>query len=757
LKCKKIRITEAYQRDNAMQTQPLVWSWGLVALLLLITAPSGMAQETSTLLTRLTSPVAVDGLSDEPAWQVVLPLPMTQYEPTFEGPMTERTEMRIAYDDAYLYVAARCYDRVPDGIRANSLYRDRLSGDDVFGVILDTFGDRENARWFWTTPTGVRGDLALANDGDSNNTSWNTHWDVATVQNDDGWFAEMRIPYSSLGFQHDGGRVVMGLIAYRYIARKNERHVFPALSPDRSYATPSRAQDVVLAGIYSQRPLYVTPYALGGLGQTARLNGAGTAYHLDDEVTQDLGLDVKYNLTSNLTLDATVNTDFAQVEADDQQVNLTRFSLFFPEKRQFFQERSGIFGFGTLGFGADRLFHSRRIGLYEGAAIPIVAGARLVGRLGEWDVGLLDLHTARRAALALPSENFGVVRLRRRVFNPYSYAGGLVTSRLGGDGGYNVAYGLDAVVRLFGDDYLTVKWSQTFDDDVIEAEGFRFVRAGLAQVQLNRRRNVGLNYWFTATWGGPDFQPEMGFTTRRDFTELGWYVSYDWLLQGRTPWRAVSPAQFSGFVAWRNPDRSVESALLEYDTDFGWKSGAGVWADFEVHYENLRESLFFPEGTEVPAGSYWFFRHEGGFDMPPGGLFRADFDWGLAQFFDGRRLDLGVQSTWNASRFLELSGAYQVNFIRFPSRDQGFNAHIFRLRTQAALNTRVSTQAFIQYNSTADAVAANVRFRYNFREGNDLWIVYNEGLNMDRRRLDPVLPWTDRRTVLVKYTYTFAF
>ena len=138
-------------------------------------------------------------------------------------------------------------------------------------------------------------------------------------------------------------------------------------------------------------------------------------------------------------------------------------------------------------------------------------------------------------------------------------------------------------------------------------------------------------------------------------------------------------------------------------------------------------------------------------------LFRAGLDWGVAQFYDGRRLDLGVDWTWNASRFLELSGEYEVNVIRFPDRDQGFDAHVLRLRTQAALNTRVSAQAFVQYNNIADAVAANVRFRYNFREGNDLWIVYNQGLNTNRHRYDPVLPLTDSRTILVKYTHTFAF
>ena len=730
--------------------------WGLSILLSLVAVACGWAQESTVVLQRLSGAVTIDGLSSEPAWRAIPPLPMTMYEPTYAGALTERTEIRIGYDNDYLYVSGRLYDSEPTGVRANSLYRDRTSGDDRLGLILDTFHDRENALWFWTTPAGVRGDRALSNDGGSRNEDWNTYWEVATVQNDEGWFAEMRIPFSSLGFQDVDGRVVMGLIAYRYIARKNERQLFPALNPDRSFTTASRASKVVLEGVKSQKPIYVTPYALGGFGQEAKLDALGTAYEHTDDVSRDIGLDIKYPVTSNLTLDLTVNTDFAQVEADDQQVNLSRFSLFFPEKRQFFQERSGIFSFNTIGFGADRLFHSRRIGLHEGSIVPILGGARLVGRIGEWDVGLLNLHTARRGALDLPSENFGVLRLRRRVLNPYSYAGGMVTSRLGDDGHYNLAYGLDAILRIFGDDYLRLRWAQTFDDDVIDAQGFDFMQAGLAQVQLNRRRNVGLNYWLTATWGGPDYQPELGFTTRRDFTELGWYVSYDWLLREGTPLRTISPAQFFGFVTLRNEDRSLESALYEYNLDIAWKSGADIWADLEIHVEDLREPLTFTDGAEVPRGRYTFFRHEGGVGMPTGRLFRADLDWGIAQFFDGRRLDLGLSWTWNASRFLELSSQYQVNAIRFPDRDQGFNAHVLRLRIQAALNTKVSAQAFVQYNNISDAIAANVRFRYNFREGNDLWMVYNENLNNDRYRLDPVPPLTDSRTILLKYTYTFA-
>ena len=371
-------------RDVACYVSTNACSKAILLLALLLAAGPVWAQEISTperlTLPRLSQPIELDGLSTEPAWDTVAPLPVTMYQPTYRGTPTERTEIRIAYDGEYLYASGRFYDAEPDGIRSNSLYRDRYSGDDTFALVLDTFNDNENALWFYTSPAGVRFDQAVANDAEFSggrpiNESWNTHWDVATVQTDEGWFAEMRIPYSSLGFQDNNGRVVMGMIAYRFIARKNERHVFPAIAPNwnMGFAKPSVAQDVVLEGVASQKPLYITPYTLGGFSQNAVLNDPETAYDRHESFTRDLGLDLKYNLTNNLTFDATVNTDFAQVEADDQQVNLTRFSLFFPEKRQFFQERAGIFAF-NFGF-QDRLFHSRRISLNDdGEAVRIFTG-----------------------------------------------------------------------------------------------------------------------------------------------------------------------------------------------------------------------------------------------------------------------------------------------------------------------------------------------------------------------------------------------
>ena len=703
-------------------------------------------------LTYLTESIQIDGLSNESAWQQVKPLPMIMYKPIYRGEPTEKTEIRIAYDKDYLYCSAWCYDTDASGIRVNSLYRDRSSKDDKFGIILDTFNDKESALSFWTTPAGVRGDEAIFNDGKSDNKHWNTYWDVATDQNEKGWFVEMRIPFSSLRFQDENGKVVMGLIAYRNIARKNERVVFPDLSPERGIDTPSRAHPIILNQIYSQNPVYLTPYATGGLEQTPTLNDVETAYHLKNELARNAGLDIKYNVTSNLTLDTTFNPDFAQAEADDQQVNLSRFSLFFPEKRQFFQERSGIFSFNFL--GRARLFHSRRIGIQDREQIPIIGGARLVGRIGNWDLGFLDMQTARKGDI--PRENFGILRLRRQVLNPYSYAGLMFTNRIDEEGNYNFAYGLDGIFRIFGQEYLTLKWGQTFEDQVIQEKAFNFLDTAMFLVELTRRTDVGFDYELVAARSGKNFLPGIGYTRREDFTQLRGSARYDWLMGKGTSIRQVSPLQFSGFVVLRNEDGSVESAQFDYKTDLEWKSGASVSLDFQIDYEDLTKDEDLPEDTVIPAGSYTFLKTEGGFNMSNGNLLRTDFDWALGRFFDGWRFDLGVKPTWNVSRHLEMISEYEVNVVRFPIRNQGFNAHIIRFRTRAALNTQVSLNAFVQYNSASDRFSTNIRFRYNFREGSDLWLVYNENFNTDRDYEIPRQLLTRERTVLLKYTNTLG-
>jgi hypothetical protein len=714
-------------------------------------------------LPRVDGEIELDGHVTDEEWGSVKPLPLTVYEPVFEAAPSEETEIRVGYDDQFLYVAGRLHDSHAGAIRANSLYRDRYSGDDTFAIILDTFNDNETGLWFFTTPNGIRFDMALSNDvnfggggpfGSVMNSSWNTYWDVATQVSDTGWSAEIRIPYSSLGFQTEGGRVVMGMSTYRYIAHLNERHLFPAIPPNWNlgFAKPSQLQRVVLEDVESSRPVYVTPYGLTGPNSFSELNDAETEYVVDDEFRADVGLDVKYNVTNNLTADLTINTDFAQVEADDQQVNLTRFSLFFPEKRQFFQERSAIFEF-NYGF-QDRVFHSRQIGVYEGDLIPIYGGARLVGRAGDWDIGLLNMQTAK--STELPSENFGVARLRRRVINPFSTAGGIFTSRIGVDGSYNIVYGADAVLRVTGDEYATVKLAQTHDSENAPAEGFDLLESSLIYASWERRTDQKLAYNLFYQRSGTGFDPGIGFQRREDITHAFGQVSYGWFAPAQSTIRVVQPSLFSSNY-FRNEDGTAESAYVGGGLEFEFKSSAQARLRWEWSYEDLRDdTLSFPNDTEILPGTYRFLQGGGRFEMPNGSLIRGGASLEAGTFYDGTSLSVGLTPTWNLSRHVELGGGYSFTVADFPDSNQSFTVHLARLRAQIGFNTKASVAVFVQYNTADDLFASNVRARYNFREGQDLWIVFNQGLNTDRLAYDPVPPSSAYMTILVKYTHTFA-
>ena len=707
-------------------------------------------------LVRLTEPIVFDGNVDEAAWDAVPTLPLTVYQPTYGSEATERTEIRVAYDNDYLYLAGRLYDSETSGGNVKTLYRDRYSGDDIFGIVLDSYNDHETAVWFTINPAGVRSDRTISNDAEMGagmpmNADWNTFWDAVTVQNHEGWFAEMRIPFSSLGFQDDNGNVEMGLSVYRLIASKNERHIFPDIPPNwgfLSFAKPSKMTRVSLEGVHSRSPIYITPYVLGGLSREAELDTVNVSYGYDSDATRELGLDLKYNLTDNLTVDLTANTDFAQVEVDDQQVNLTRFSLFFPEKRQFFQERAAIFDFTTGGF--SRLFHSRKIGLTDGQPVPIIGGARLIGRVGSTDIGVLNMQTARSDGLL--SENFGVLRLRKQVFNSNSTVGGIVTSRVEEDGRYNAAVGVDGLIRMFGDEYVTLKWASTFDTD--DGSGVRPLDRSRLIARWERRRQNGLSYAADFIRSGRDYAPEMGFQMRSDFTFFQGNLQHVWLMGEGSPFFSVTVGT-SGLTYTRNGDNSAETGAVEPKLHFEFKNNARLEFTALNSYESVREVFELSDETEIPIGDYWFHGGTMRFQASRAKTFRPTFTASTGTFYDGWNVALQAEPAWNLSSHFEFSAAYQFNFIRFPDRQEELNAHLARVRLDVALDTHLSLSAFLQYSSTEDVASVNARLRYHFREGSDLWVVYDEGMNTLRDGVgSPRLPLSQNRALLVKYTYT---
>ena len=713
-------------------------------------------------IARLTGEIDVDGVVDEPAWDAIEPLPMFMWAPDHGGEMTERTEVRIAHDDEYLYLSGRMYDSDPGGIRANTYYRDAFSGDDLLSFVIDSYNDYETGVWLGTTPAGVRQDRSLSNDGDFTgdvmpfNVDWNAHWHVVTSRNDEGWFAEYQVPFSTLGFQAQGDEVTMGIIVYRFIARKNERHVFPFIGREwgqGGFLKPSQGQRMTLSGVRPTTPAYVTPYVLGGLSRTPVLrepSDAASFWGAERDRVAEPGLDLKYSPSSNLAIDLTVNTDFAQVEADDQQVNLTRFSLFFPEKRQFFQERSSTFDFGTGGF-TDRVFFSRRIGLERGELVRIYGGARLVGRLGGLDFGVLNMQTAPAAGRS--GENMGVMRLKQQVLNPYSFVGGILTTRYGSNGQDNVAYGLDSQLRLFGDEYLTVTWAQTQDEVVRERN---VLDASLVRARWERRTDRGVSYNLFYRRVGPDYLPRLGFQLRNDFTLFGGELAHTWLRGADATLNAITLAMV-GENYQRNIDLTLESRSVRPEMRLEFKSTAMITAYANSQIEDIRRP-FRVGAVSIQPGEYRF--TEAGIDwmLPRSTIFRGEIRTTAGSFYDGRRVGLIFNPTWTVSRYLEIVGGYEVNRLEFADRGEATTTHLGRLRLNFAFNTHISFGAFAQYNNLDDRTSVNARFRYHFREGTDLWIVYNEGFNFERDRgFDPRLPWSAGRNIMIKYSHTFIW
>jgi hypothetical protein len=705
--------------------------------------------------------VELDGYVREPAWEQARVLPVAQHRPDFGAEPTERTEILITYDKSYIYAACRCYDE--RSLSTPSFKRDYITGDsDQFALILDTFNDNETAVAFLSAPTGLRADLAVSDNGSGPaplDPNWNSFWDVEVRQTDQGWFVEMRIPVSSLRFQSRQGDVVMGLSVGRLIARKSEDIVYPKIPPKwggLSRWRVSQFQEVVFRDLRPQTPLRVTPYLLGGAGQTSVLNDAETAYERHTDPTYDAGLDIKYGLSSNFTLDLTLNTDFAQVEADNQQVNLTRFPLFFPEKRRFFLERASTFSFG---FGRpNRLFYSRRIGLALGQQVRILGGARMVGRTGPWDVGVLNMQTARESSLrpdgaALPSENFGVLRLEREVINDDSNVGGIFTSRVGLDGTYNLAYGVDGLFRIEGQKYLTAKWAQTFQDG--SAGEILSLDPARVHLQWEDRSYSGLGYSLRYDRAGRRYEPGVGLELRDNYFRFGDRIGYGWV-PGEGSSIQRHRLSLKGETYLRNADGSLQSLEIGPEWEMTSNAGHSLTLGATRRIEDLKAPFDLSETASVPVGRYGFAVGEISFGMPSGWTLRSEMEFSGGEFYDGWRVTAQASPTWNASRYLRVSGFYQLNRIRFPDRGQSFTAHISRVRVEVTPNVEYSISAFVQHNSARGALIGNVRFRYNPQQGNDLYLVYNERLNTDRSVTGgPRLPLSSRRTLLVKYTYTF--
>ncbi len=705
-------------------------------------------------LTRASGEIVVDGQLDDAGWKNIIPLTLVTQTPIFGEAPSEKTEALLTYDEHFLYLGGRLYETDAQGIMDNSKKRDALvANTDWFGLILDTYNDNQNALAFLTNPNGLRFDANITHDAFGDfpiNVSWNAIWDVAVTINTEGWFVEMKIPFSALPCQiNSDSKVIMGLICWRYIARKNETDIYPAIRNDFgmwSAWKPSLSQKVELSDIVPRNPLYLSPYVITGSEKSYHVDHTGTKYLASPSLKKDVGLDMRYGINSNLNLDVSINTDFAQVEVDDEQVNLTRFSLFFPEKRQFFQERSGIFDFD---FGMDdKIFYTRRIGIDNGLPVRIYGGARLVGRIKAWDVGLLSMQTAETSSS--PSLNHSVLRLKKRVINDNSDVGFILTSRSDFKNENNQTFGFDSRIRYSKGSFLNIKWAQTMASDVVN----RLARVPSSRfwISSSSQNTVGFNHGFSLSYSGPDFSPILGFQARSDFKRMGGRFGYGWYAPDKS--RILQhQILIRGSAYWSNQTGNLETLNPNLEYNYNFKKGSGGSLSVGFNLDEVNESFSLTNSIDIQPDKYTFPSLSWMHFTPPNYSLNFMSNLEVGPYYGGQKYTSELTLNYAASASLELSTSYNYNYLDFsPIIDR---LHVGRLKLLYMYSTKLSISSFVQLNSLEQNWLTNIRLRYNPKEGNDLYLVYNEDFNQQRERSTPTLPLSNQQSILLKYTHTF--
>jgi len=730
-----------------------------VCLGALLLAQANLAQE-RRIIPKITGGINFDGIPDEEIWKTVTSFPLVMHYPNNGKTPVQETDVRLCYDEMYLYMGASIYYDDPAMITRIGKVRDYASWDsDWIGISIDTYNDKENMMLFFVNTNGIRTDATTKNDlingMNDINFNFNTFWDAISKITGSLWQVEMRIPLSSLRFQGNADSVVMGIIILRGIANSNNpdygQMTYPLVPQTKvilPYWKASMGEEVEFAGLRSRKPVYLTPYALGGINKfyDTDASAAKTDYKLE------AGADFKIGLTNNLTLDVTANTDFAQVEADREQFNLTRFSLFFPEKRLFFQEKSDVFDFSFSQY--DNLFYSRNIGLYDGNPVRIYGGLRLTGRAGDWDIGFLDMQTAKFEDLS--GQNFGILRTKRRILNQKSYLGGMITSRIGASGTYNVAYGIDSRLNLFGDDYLNVKWAQTFNDGA--ANKLFSTDPSHIYLKWEKKRIKGFNYEFLIDRTGESYNPGIGLETRDNFFLKSGTLRYGWL-PGKDSHLNSHYIFAESNVYNSTTDNSLESAISFAGWNFVTKKGTEGLIYLKWELEDLKDTLFIVDpDVFIPQGRYNFFSVFGNlYTTSPDRFLTLSLIPEIGTYYDGYKFSASVQPGVNIGSGIMIDGNYRIDRVVFDERSQKYTNNIFGLRTTFMFTTKLTFVTYVQYNTFSHRVITNARFRYNPREGSDFYIVYNEGINSSTKANFLIDQGNENRTLLLKYTYTFAF
>ncbi len=702
--------------------------------------------------TRLTLPLRIDGVLDEALYREVEPVSgLTQIEPRPGAPATDRTEFWIAFDDNNVYYAVRAWDADVSKLVGTEMRRDNntiFTGNDVIAVIFDTFYDRRNAFAFNVNPLGGRQDGQITNNRQFS-ADFNPIWEPKAGRFDGGWTLEAAIPFKSLRYR-PGRNQVWGFNLMRAHPSKNEIAFLTRMPPGRGRAGMTQislAASVV--GIEAPPParnFEIKPYLTSSLTSDTTVRP-----RLSNDLNADFGVDAKLALTQGLTLDVTYNTDFAQVEADEQQVNLSRFSLFFPEKRDFFLENSGVFSFGGIAQQANGdiplLFYSRRIGLNGGRLIPLDVGGRVTGRVGKYTLGIADMQTGDEAISRTRSTNFAVVRVKRDILRR-SALGLIATSRSVGQTGLgsNQAVGLDGTFTFYTNVNINTYWAKTVTDGVSGRDtSYR------AQFDYPADR-YGLQLERMSI--GDNFNPETGFVRRDDMVRtFGTFRFSPRLNAARPIARTIRKLSYSGTVS-HIEDGAGRLETRERSAEFAVEF---VNADrLTVGVNNLYEFLPVPfrvaPGVTLPVASYTFNNLEVGFSMGTQRRRAVTLLLEHGEFYNGTRTALSAtRGRVQFSNYLSIEPTYSLNSV---SLQQGsFTTHLGGSRVTYTMTPLMFASALVQYNSFSNSVSVNARLRWEYRPGSELFLVYNE----QRDTRIPNFPGLANRAVILKINRLMRF
>jgi len=651
---------------------------------------------------------AVDSISD-----------LRQREPAAGAPASERTVIKVAHDAAALYVLVRCEDSRMREVRASQLRRDAdLSSDDQVEILIDAFDDRRDAFVFGTNPNGAMWDAQFSGVDDLNE-DWNGVWEVAVSRDRGAWIAEFRIPFRALRFRA-GAATQFGFNVRRFIRRKNEEDLWRSYGRAQGlYHLDQEGAITGLAGLRRPGGLELYPYALARAVEAEHDSAGGQTAH--GYTAAKAGLDAKLALAPTLTADLTVNTDFAQVEADQQVINLTRFPFFFPEKREFFLESNALLDLGTP--ERVQLFYSRRIGLdTAGAPVPIVAGGRLYGRLGPWRIGLLDAETGGGE-----NANDAVLRVQHDLFDR-SYIGAIGTLRdaRGGAGAQRAGgVDLDLPLVVHGVNVEPKVW-------VAGSETPGVPGTPLAWRLSTDNPNDLFDNFVSLYRIERGFAPPLGFVQRTGIWETTGHIDF-------TPRPGVLGIRQLDFTApipsWdviANQGGSLFSTRDWQTAFFEWRVLGGDRQNgdhFEINlqrqFDAPADSFAIYRGVTIPPGRYWWSRYELQYEMSPGRPFGvgAFVNWG--PFYGGRSADLELEGTWRAGGHLILTQGVARTAARLPQG--GFTALTTSSRVEYDFNTRASFLGFVQLNNEDQRVDFNLRFHWIPAVGDDVFLVWNSG------------------------------